>query len=191
MDILHGLENFHHYCFAREESVIINHKPLLGIIKKDVATLSQWIQCIILRIHQYRVRILYKLGPEIFIADWLSRQKHKENKDAAICGMDIRVDAIQASTNVPECMSIQQIQHATAQDEHLQQLKGFIIAGWPESKEQVHKDIRAYCSPRDDMPVIDGIIIKGKHVVITETLKQQALHQLHVNHMGIKKATSV
>ena len=69
--------------------------------------------------------------------------------------MDIRVDAIQMSTNVPECMSVQQIQKATEQDEHLQWLKGYIIAGWTESKDQLHQDIRAYWSFRDDMAVID------------------------------------
>ena len=40
--------------------------------------------------------------------------------------MDIRLDAIQMSTIVPECMSVQQIQQATAQDMHLQWLKGYI-----------------------------------------------------------------
>ena len=37
------------------------------------------------------------------------------------------------------------------------------------------------------MAVIDGVIIKGRHVVIPESLKKQALEQLHVNHMGIEK----
>ena len=36
----HGLEKFHHYCFAREVSIIMDHKPLAAIFKKDVATLS-------------------------------------------------------------------------------------------------------------------------------------------------------
>ena len=66
--------------------------------------------------------------------------------------------------NVPECMSIQQIQQATAQDEHLQWLKGYIITGWPESKDQVHQDITAYWSFKDDMAVIDGIIMKGRYM---------------------------
>ena len=52
-----------------------------------------------------------------------------ENKDEAINGMDVRVYPIQTSMNVPECMSIQQIQQAPAQDEHLQWLKGYISAG--------------------------------------------------------------
>ena len=37
---LYSLEKFHHYCFAREISIIMDHKPLIAIFKKDVATLS-------------------------------------------------------------------------------------------------------------------------------------------------------
>ena len=58
------------------------------------------------------------------------------NKDEEVHGMDLRVDAIQMSMNVPECMSIQQMQQATAQDEHLLWLKGYIFTGWPEIKDQ-------------------------------------------------------
>ena len=115
---MHGLEKFHHYCFVREVSIITDHKPLVAIFKKDVAILSQCIQHILIRIQQYWVRIIYKPGPELFIADWLSWHNHTENKDEEI--HDTRMDAIQTSTNVPECMSIQQIQEAIAQDEHLQ-----------------------------------------------------------------------
>ena len=98
-----------------------------------------------------------------------------------------QVDAIQASMNVLGCMLVQQIQQATVQDEHLQQLKGFIIAGWQENKEQVHQDIRAYWSFRDDMAVVDGVIMKGRCIGIPEALKPQALDQLHINPMDIEK----
>ena len=101
--------------------------------------------------------------------------------------MDARVDAIQTSTNVPECMSLQQIQQRTTQDEHLQWLKGHIIAGWPESKDQTHKDIRAYWSFKDELTVIDGIIMKSRCIIIPERLKAQVLDQLHINHMGTEK----
>ena len=39
-------------------------------------------------------------------------------------------------------MSLQQIQGATVHDKNLQQLKCFIIVGWPESKDQLHQDIK-------------------------------------------------
>ena len=53
LGISHGLEKFHHYCFGREVLIITDHKLLVSIFKKDVATLSQCIQHILLKIHQY------------------------------------------------------------------------------------------------------------------------------------------
>ena len=37
------------------------------------------------------------------------------------------------------------------------------------------------------MVVIDGVMLKGRHVVILETLQGQALEQLHINQIGIEK----
>ena len=37
------------------------------------------------------------------------------------------------------------------------------------------------------MVVIDGIILKGRCIIIPEILKTQVLDQLHINHMGIEK----
>ena len=149
--------------------------------------LSQRIQNIILRVHQYRISIIYKSGPESFIADWLSRYNHEENKDEVINGLDIRVDVVQVVTNVPECMSIQQIQQATKQDEHLQRLQHFIITCWPDAREQLHQDTKPYQSIKDDMSVIDGVIMKGRCIIIPKVLQQEALDQLHVNYMGIEE----
>ena len=69
LGILYGLEKFHHYCFGREVSIIMDHKPPVSIFKKDVTTSSQRLQWILLRIHQYRVRIIYKPGLTLFMAD--------------------------------------------------------------------------------------------------------------------------
>ena len=34
-------QNVHDYCFAREVSIITDHKPIVTIFKNDAATLSQ------------------------------------------------------------------------------------------------------------------------------------------------------
>ena len=187
LGILHGLEKFHHYCFSREVLIITDHKPLVSMFKKDVATLLQCIQCILLKIHQYRAQIIYKPGPEIFIADWLSWHNHTEGKDKLIKDMDIRIDAIQSATDIPECMSVSQLQQASAQDDHLQCLKSFIITGWPNTEDELQADLKPYWSYRDELAVIDGIMLKGRYIVISTSLKQQVLDQLHTNHMGIEK----
>ena len=124
LGILHGLKTFHHHCFAREGHKITDHKPLVSIFKKDVAMLSQYVQHILLKIHQYRVQILYKTRPQIFVADWwLSCHNCRKGKDDPIQDMDIRVDTLQSTTDILECMSISQIEQTTVQDEHLQHLK--------------------------------------------------------------------
>ena len=65
--ILHRLEKFHQYCFVRDVNIITDHKPLVAIIKKEVATLSQQIQQILLGIHQYRIQIYTFQGPKFLL----------------------------------------------------------------------------------------------------------------------------
>ena len=85
--------------------------------------------------------------------------------------MDIRIDAIQSMTDILECMSMSQIQQASAQDEHLQCLKSFIITGWPSTKDELHADLKPYWSYRDELAVIDGIVLKGRCIVIPTSLR--------------------
>ena len=187
LGILHGLEKFHHYCFGRKVLVITDHKPLVSMLKKDVATLSQHIWHILLKIHQYRVQIIYKPGPEIFIADWPSRHNHTEGKDEPIKGMDIQVDAIQTAMDMSDCISMAEIQQTLLMDNHLQQLKCIIITGWPDSTDELHVQLQPYWSYRDELAVIDGILLKGRHIIMPSSLREQVLSQLHINHMGIEK----
>ena len=71
------------------------------------------------------------------------------------------MDAIQSSVDMPECISIEEIQHASLQDVHLQQPETFIIADWPHTKDELHTNIRLYWPYRDKLAVIDGVILKG------------------------------
>ena len=78
LDILHGLEKSHHYYFGREVYVIMDQNYLVVMINKDVATLSQWLQYILLCIYNYSMCILYKSDPVLYIVDCLSWNKHAE-----------------------------------------------------------------------------------------------------------------
>ena len=74
-------EKFHHYCCIREVRIITGCRPLVVSSKKDMATQPQWLQHRLVRIHQFRLCIVYKPGHYLNIADCLSRQNHTENKD--------------------------------------------------------------------------------------------------------------
>ena len=186
LGILHGLKKFHHYCFVTKVTIITDHKLLVAIFKKDVAMLSQRIQWILLRIQQYRVSIIYKPGSNLVKAYWLSRQNHKKSKDEEISGMQLNVDAIQTTTNTPDCMMMQQLQQAisrklpaTAQRLYHQRLT-------TEQRSNTTRHVN----------ILDILRWYGtdqwgytqrQTCSNTWVMKKQWLKQLHVNHMGIQK----
>ena len=101
--------------------------------------------------------------------------------------MQLNMDTIQATIYIQDCMTTHELQQATSQDEHLQCLKEHNIKSWLENTDQISQDMRTYWTFCDDMAMFDGIILKGRYIVILESLQRQALKQLHFNHMGIKK----
>ena len=52
-------------------------------------------------------------GQNLYIADWPSHNNHTENRDKAIAGKSVNMNAISTSVNMPLCMSIEDIQAAT------------------------------------------------------------------------------
>ena len=62
-----------------------------------------------------------------------------------------------------------EIQQASSQDNHLQQL---IISGWPDSRDKLLVDLQPYWSYRDELVVIDGVILKGRHIIMQNSLRQ-------------------
>ena len=54
-------------------------------------------------------------------------------------------------------------------------------------------DLRLYLCYRDNLAVTDGVIMKGRWIIIPTALEQQVLGQLYTNHIGIEKnkATSM
>ena len=44
--------------------------------------------------------------------------------------------------------------------------KSLIITGWPESRDELLVDLRPYWSYRDELAVIDGIILKARDIIM-------------------------
>ena len=56
-------------------------------------------------------------------------------------------------------MTAQETQQTTAKDDHLQQLRPYIIIIWPESRNEVPQKVRLYGTFWDDIAVIEGLIL--------------------------------
>ena len=83
---------------------------------------------------------LYKLGPELYIADWLSVLNHVENQDQEISGMNVSGHTINTAVDVPRCTSIEDIKAATKEDLQLQLFKRYKIKGWSHTKEALEPE---------------------------------------------------
>ena len=68
----------------------------------------------------------------VHIRDCLLGQNQKENNDAEIPGMQSKINTIQTTTNITDCVTVHELQRATSQ----------IVQGWPKSRDQILQDMR-------------------------------------------------
>ena len=80
-----------------------------------------------LHIHQYKVCILYKPGPDLYIACWLSNHNLSENKDQEIAGLNINIHTLSMEIDVPVCTSVEDIRNVMSTHSELQMLQTYII----------------------------------------------------------------
>ena len=85
--------------------------------------------------------MLYKPGPQLFIADLLSREYHKTDKEEEIPDMYITINAIvmQRHTRLRENKGIR---IATLEDEQPSALEELILCSWPSTKTEVQKELQ-------------------------------------------------
>ena len=70
-----GLEHDHQYIYGRNVVFYIDHKPLVSISCKSLASAPKRLQRLLLCLHQYDIEIIYRPGREMYLADTLSRDR--------------------------------------------------------------------------------------------------------------------
>ena len=172
VDILHGVEKIHHYCFTCTVNMITDLKPLVAILSKDVACLSCRLQRILLQIHQYNMRILYKSGLQLFIAT--GYPDITIMKDEEIQGRCITINTTESCIDISDCTKVEEIKIATLVDEHIGMLSEPILCGWPLTKAETPKELQPYWPFRDEISIIDGSAMKVRRRIIPKTLLRQS-----------------
>ena len=66
---------------------------------------------------------------------------------------------------------------------HWQSLYSVVGNPW---KVEIKKELQPYWLFRDEIAIIDGIVIEGRRIIISTSLQDKALKQLHINHVGIE-----
>ena len=82
------------------------------------------------------------------------------------------------------------LQIATAADTNLQDLSDVIEDGPPDARHHLPAGIRDYFPFIHDLSSVDGVICRGKRIVIPTQLRQTCLNALHAAHQGTSGMTA-
>ena len=55
------------------------------------------------------------------------------------------------------------------------------------TKDECHHAVKAYFNYREELTVVDGLVLKGQRIVIPKKLRQSCLAILHIAHMAVNK----
>ena len=72
------------------------------------------------------------------------------------------INQTETCTDIPECMTAEEIRHATEEDDHLNTLMTYMINDRPATRAWIKGEIQADWPFRDDLAVIDGIQLQGR-----------------------------
>lgn len=81
---------------------------------------------------------------------------------------------------------MERVKKYTQEDTLMQRLKKYIMDGWPK-KEKGCPTLAAYHTIKDELSVIDDVILKGNRVIIPKGMRGEILRCLHQGHWGVEK----
>ena len=142
----------------------------------------------LLHILDYQLDVMYQPGTKMQHSDALSRlTSHNNNSKAEpIKGLDVTVHDVQIFTEISP-LSLAKIEHVTENDPDLKTLRQYIQDGFPANRSDCAESVQAYFGFREELAIVNGLIVKGHRVVIPSQLCDEALKLLHSSHMGIVK----
>lgn len=194
--ILFACRKFELYIVGKEVTVQTDHLPLLRIFKKPLCEAPMRLQRMLLGLQRYKLKLLFKPGKEIVIADMLSRAALAEDDntekgiyDIYTIDMDFTFEdfeQVNAVEYIPVSdLRLEQIRRESLSDPDIQMLIQFIIEGWPDVKKELPDQLRVFWKHRDELYTQNGLIYRNNRILIPTKIRAEILERLHSSHSGI------
>jgi hypothetical protein len=123
--VVFGVEKFHTYIYGKSIKVESDHKPLETMMLKNLSQTPPRLQRMLLRLQPYDIKITYKPGKDLQLADFLSR--YRPNCEGKHIEMEQTIHSIKWSSD-----KLLQLQKDTKEDPILSKLIQVVVDGWPE-----------------------------------------------------------
>ncbi|RXN30291.1 retrotransposon-like family member retr-1 [Labeo rohita] len=181
LGLVFGLEKFHNYVYGLPTfTAETDHRPLIAIIKKNLNEMTPRIQRLMMKLQRYDFNLVYTPGKYLVLADTLSRASTQNSENTTEEDVEIHVNLVRTAFPVSDAKS-KQIAEETRKDDELEAVTDNMYNGWLVSSSPKFHDIR------DDLCVVDGILLKQNRIVIPQSLRQDILHRIHEGHLSIEK----
>lgn len=189
--ILFGCSRFHKFLFGREVLVETDHKPLIPLFEKPLYKVPTRLQRLMLKLQAYNLKVIYKPGKEMVIADTLSRAALSE-ESLPLLDHEIEIHCNPVSLSLPVSdAKVDHIRKETIADETLVKLIQHYREGWPEVKKKIDPLVMPYFKNKNEIHVINGIVFMNNRIVIPSSMRSEILSLIHEGHMGSKKCISL
>ena len=185
--IYFGLMRFRQYVYGQSVVVESDHKPLVGLIDKPIASCTPRIQRLRMQLQRFDFNLTYKPGKELFIADTLSRapsphlfldDSTQDCEDQVHLVLDRVIPSVDARSRYVA---------ATKADPTLCLVSELLSRGWPDHKRSCPIQAKPFWSVRHQLAAADGLLLYGQRLVIPLVLRQEVMAGIHDGHFGESK----
>ena len=180
--IVFGCNRFDHLIFGLPIVYVeTDHKPLEAILRKSINDApNKRLQRMILRLQRYALETRYVPGPQLWIADTLSRQLPESASSPSVFSLKLEKVHMASELAVTPA-ALARLQAATAGDCALSAVITAI-----RSQEWSDPMVSAFAPIRSELSTQDGLVFKSARLVIPKESRANMLEQLHASHMGIE-----
>lgn len=177
---------FSQYIEGLEIELETDHKALLQILQtKFLDELSPRLARFRMRLMRFTYKVRFVPGRELVLPDYLSRHVGKSNqeKEELQDVTEAYVSLVVSQGNIKP-QFLEKIRQAQNDDSVCTLLKVYMHQGWPVS---IPCEAKPYHQHRHDLTLAEGLILKGKRILIPSSLRKQVLSSIHEGHLGITK----
>ena len=190
LGVVFSVLHFKHFMYGRQIHTITDHKPLITLFAKNLATTSPRLSHVLIKILDYVIVLHHQEGSKMHLSDAISRLSIHDSdvaksKAKLIADFNISIHEISEITG-SKSLTLQDIKEETIKDCQLTKLKTYIVDAFLKHKHECAEDIHSFFDYRESLTIIEGMIMKDKRIVIPASLHEQAMENPHRSHGNCK-----
>ena len=179
LTVIFACIRFNTYLQGCRFTIQSEHKPLEMIDLKSMHNAPPHLQRMLLQLQKYDMKIEYKPGSEMLLADALLRCPARYSQEIKL---DLRVDYIAFTSAWIETLT-----ETTCEDPVLSMVYQLVQHGWPKERRKVPNVAKYYWDFRDKLSTDEGLLLKGLSLIIPAVLRESYLQHLLEGHLSARK----